>query len=123
MSKERLVELIEQARKLEALDILLGDPDVIADMSRGDECLAEYLLDNGVVVLPVNVKQADRDVLYAAETIFDAWNDVTDAVPKGISWYYELQSVIQDIVKLSFGAGVLYREEAEAKLKEGENNA
>ena len=76
--------------------------------------VADYLLANGVIVPPNKV--SDTDVMCAAETIFDAWNDVTGAVCKGTSWYYELKSVIEDVVKLSFGAGVLYREEAEQAL-------
>ena len=81
------------------------------------EFVADYLLANGVIALPNKV--SDTDVMCAAETIFDAWNDVTGAVCKGTSWYYELKSVIEDVVKLSFGAGVLYREEAEQALKGG----
>lgn len=85
------------------------------------EHLANYLLANGVIVPPCKV--GDRYVMDTAKTIFNAWNDVTGAVVEGTSWYYELESVIEDIVKLSFGAGVLYREEAEAKLKELKDNA
>ena len=60
------------------------------------------------------------DVVDTAKTIFNAWNDITGALHKGTSWYYELESVIEDIVKLSFGAGVLYREEAEQALRKDE---
>lgn len=55
MSKERLVELIKRARALEQLDTLMGDPEVIADMSKGDEYLADYLIANGVIVPPCKV--------------------------------------------------------------------
>lgn len=55
MSKERLVELIEKAKVLRSLDILSGDPDVIVDMPKGDEYLADYLLANGVIVPPCKV--------------------------------------------------------------------
>ena len=71
---------------------------------------ADHLLDNGIVVPPVKV--GDKYVMDTAKSIFKAWNDVTGAVCEGTSWYYELESVIEDIVKLSFGAGVLYREDA-----------
>lgn len=80
------------------------------------EQIADYLLANGVICPPCKV--GDRYVMDTAKTIFNAWNDVTGALVEGTSWYYELESVIEDIVKLSFGAGVLYREEAEEKLKE-----
>ena len=82
------------------------------------DALANHLLANGVIAPPCKV--GDRYVMDTAKTIFNAWNDVTGAVVKGTSWYYELESVIEDIVKLSFGAGVLYREEAEKVLKERE---
>lgn len=80
------------------------------------ESTADYLLANGVILPPCKV--GDRYVMDTAKTIFNAWNDVTGALVEGTSWYYELESVIEDIVKLSFGAGVLYKEEAEEKLKE-----
>lgn len=58
-------------------------------------------------------KQIDNSetnyIIDTARTFFEEWNNVTGAVPKGTSWYYELESVIEDIVKLSFGAGVLYK--------------
>ncbi len=84
---------------------------------RSDD-VVDSLLANGVIVLP-EVK--DRYVMDTAKTLFESWNDVTGAICKNTSWYYEHESVIEDIVKLSFGAGVLYREEVEAKLKELSN--
>lgn len=33
-----------------------------------------------------------------AHNLFDKWNDVTGFVPKFTSYYYELQSVIEDAV-------------------------
>ena len=86
----------------------------------GKECKFFNVPADNVVVLPCKVK--DGDVLCTARTIFEAWNDVTGAVCKGTSWYYELESVIEDVVKISFGAGVLYKEEAEKTLGTGENN-
>ena len=83
------------------------------------EQVADYLLANGVIVPPCKV--GDKYVMDTAKTIFKAWNDVTGAVCEGTSWYYELESVIEDIVKLSFGAGVLYREEAEQALNNIQN--
>ena len=117
MKKERLVELLGNA-PIGVNGITLLDkhePKAIEEIA--DRLLAS----EEVIVLPCKVKEADSDVLWTAETIFDAWNNVTGAVCEGTSWYYELKSVIEDIVKLSFGAGVLYKE-AEAKLKEGKKN-
>lgn len=59
----------------------------------------------------------DNDILDTAKVIFEEWNNVSGVVPERTSWYWELESVIEDIVKLSFGAGVLYKQEAEAALK------
>jgi len=35
-----------------------------------------------------------------ALNVFDEWNDVTGAIPKGISWYYEAQACIEDAVRI-----------------------
>lgn len=117
MSKERLIELIGNA-SFGVNKQTLFDHHKASAIEEVANCL---LASEEVIVLPCKVKEADSDVLWTAETIFDAWNNVTGAVCEGTSWYYELKSVIEDIVKLSFGAGVLYKE-AEAKLKEGKKN-
>jgi hypothetical protein len=31
---------------------------------------------------------------------FDKWNDVTGCFPKGTSYYYEIQGIVQDAVKI-----------------------
>jgi hypothetical protein len=31
---------------------------------------------------------------------FDTWNDVTGVIPKGSGYYYEMQGVISDAVKI-----------------------
>jgi hypothetical protein len=41
-----------------------------------------------------------RDAERKALNEFDKWNDVTGAISKGSSWYYELQSVIEDAVHI-----------------------
>ena len=79
------------------------------------ERLADMLIANGVIV--PSCKVGDRYVFDTAMTILNTWNDVTGALHKGSSWYAELESVIEDIVKLSFGAGVLYREQSEQALE------
>ena len=110
--RDKLIELLEKL-----FEFHIDDPYCIPD----EADFADDLLANGVILPPCKVE--DRYVMDTAKTIFNAWNDVTGALVEGTSWYYELESVIEDIVKLSFGAGVLYKEEAEEKLKELENNA
>jgi len=45
------------------------------------------------------MKQGElADAKRRALNIFDGWNDVTGAVTKGSSWYYELQGVVEDAV-------------------------
>lgn len=53
-----------------------------------------------------------------ALAIFDEWNDVTGAIPKGISWYYEAQGVIEEVAAMAFGAGIFYESERESAVKE-----
>ena len=112
--RDRLIELLVNFNPYKDPIRQMADRMII-------EKIADYLLANGVILPPCKV--GDRYVMDTAKNIFNAWNDVTGALVEGTSWYYELESVIEDIVKLSFGAGVLYREEAEAKLRErsGEN--
>ncbi len=123
--RDRLIELFEAVEKDPAITCPHYKTDKTCDtckytinnyLCNHTERMVDYLLANGVIVPPCKV--GDKYVMDTAKTIFNAWNEVTGAVVKGTSWYYELESVIEDIVKLSFGAGVLYREEAEEKLKE-----
>ena len=46
-----------------------------------------------------------------ALSTFDKWNDVTGAIPKGTSWYYEAQALIEEIAAMAFGAGIFYESE------------
>ena len=39
-----------------------------------------------------------KDAQRRALNILDAWNEVTGAIVRGSSWYYELQSVVEDAV-------------------------
>ena len=113
--RKRLVELIKQGDKAFADKYTGKTMKLVDEIEEVYDFIADHLLDNGIVVPPVKV--GDKYVMDTAKIIFKAWNDVTGAVCEGTSWYYELESVIEDIVKLSFGAGVLYREEAEKALK------
>ena len=79
------------------------------------ENIADHLLANGVIVPPDH-----KSLFWTAENMLEQWNEVTGAIPQNTSWYYELLSIIEDTVNLSFGAGVLYKEKAEQALKERE---
>jgi hypothetical protein len=57
-------------------------------------------------------------VKYDAIDIFDQWNDTTGALDKGTSWYCEIQSIIEEVAAMAFGAGVIYQSEASAALSE-----
>lgn len=108
--RERLIDLLTN-------DLHRADNPLQFTSDEIVERLADYLLENGIIVPPCNM--GDRYVFDTAITILNTWNDVTGALHKGSSWYAELESVIEDIVKLSFGAGILYREQAEQALKGG----
>lgn len=63
-------------------------------------------------------------VKYDAVDIFDQWNDTTGALDKGTSWYCEIQSIIEEVAAMAFGAGAIYQSEASAalaKMEEREN--
>ena len=57
-NRERLIDLIKKAEKQELLDLFTADLDEAVDMSGGTqfngsvEYLADYLISNGVVVIP-----------------------------------------------------------------------
>lgn len=57
-------------------------------------------------------------VKYDAVDIFDQWNDTTGALDKGTSWYCEIQSIIEEVAAMAFGAGAIYQSEASAALSE-----
>lgn len=38
--------------------------------------------------------------IWQAFNVLDAWNNVTGCFPKGTSYYYEMQSVVEDAVKI-----------------------
>ena len=53
--RDRLIELIKNAKVREQADLLFSDIDTAIDMPSGDEYLANYLLANGVIVPPCKV--------------------------------------------------------------------
>lgn len=58
--RDRLIELIEKAKKQECLNAMCGDIDSLIDSPRGVEFIADFLLANGVIVPPCKV----GDVVY-----------------------------------------------------------
>jgi hypothetical protein len=79
--------------------------------------LTDYLLANGVIVPPDH-----KTLFWTAENMLEQWNETTGAIAPHTSWYYELLSILEDTVNLSFGAGLLYKQQAERALKEREQN-
>lgn len=53
--RERLIKLLKQAEKQQSLNAVCGDIDSLIDSPRGAEFIADYLIENGVVVLPCKV--------------------------------------------------------------------
>ncbi len=67
---ERLIKLLKQAEKQQSLNAVCGDIDSLIDSPRGAEFIADYLLENGAVVLPCKV----GDVVY----IIDEGDECTE---------------------------------------------
>lgn len=55
-----------------------------------------------------------------ALAVYDEWNDVAWVMPKGTSYYYECQSVIEDAFEIGFAAGQehLINEKLRGRLNE-----
>lgn len=53
--RERLIKLLKQAEKQQILNAVCGDIDSLIDSPRGAEFIADYLIENGVVLLPCKV--------------------------------------------------------------------
>lgn len=72
----------------------------------------EDLIENGTLIeLPLDI-----DILEDyAHKIFDSWNDITGAISKNRSWYYEALSVIDDIVGMVWG---ITSRQCETKFRE-----
>jgi hypothetical protein len=67
----------------------------------------------------VEIPFTDKDILEDyAHRMFDSWNDITGAIPKGCSWYGEVLSVIDDIVGMVYG---ITKRQAEKRLEELQN--
>ena len=112
--------MTDRERLIELLKVCLNDENIETDdgyvgFDVRYENIADYLLENGVVVPPDH-----KTLFWTAENMLEQWNETTGAIEPHTSWYYELLSIFEDTVNLSFGAGILYKEEAEKALKERE---
>lgn len=80
--REKLIELIKEAKKNEAFETLMADIDSVIDMPHGDEYLAYYLLANGVIVLP-----CDKGTKLKYDGIdyeVDHWNIIASAFNENV---------------------------------------
>jgi len=106
-SVEELVEIKEAAISgLEMCKILMA----IKELKQLKQQICQAEKAGRVVVLPKETYQP-LFVKSDALAIFDNWNDVTGAIPKGTSWYYEVQAVIEEVAAMAFGTGIFYQAE------------
>lgn len=133
--RERLIELIIDKLIIQAFD----NGEYIETEVNVDE-IADYLLENGVVVLPFKVGDM-IDKFFSHNTIIALWYD--DPVDKhhshllwcGMAWdipedykslrFAKFMGVVAERIDKSDTLNIkimLAKEEAEAKLKEGETN-
>lgn len=125
--RDRLIELLKQAEKQQSLNAVCGDIDSLIDSPKGAEFIADYLLANGVVVLPYSI----------GSKVYSVINSMTLPIPIDvyeceIQRYVLTQHGISAIVKFKKGSVTygdihkdvselhLTREEAERALKGGE---
>ena len=55
--RDRLIELIDKACHQEAFDAVFSSIDDVLDMPKGKEYMANYLIEKGVIVPPMNIGQ------------------------------------------------------------------
>ncbi len=127
--RERLIKLLKQAEIQQILNAVCGDIDSLIDSPRGAEFIADYLLENGVVLLPCKAGDAvyivDRtsdSVVSGIITHFE-YNLYTTpkewiTVVSNELWYGKTE--IRNRIDLLIGKTVfLSREDAERALKGG----
>lgn len=52
--------------------------------------------------------------------IFESWNEITGVFGVNTSRYHEIESLIEEVAAMAFGAGVIYQSEASVALAEME---
>lgn len=120
--RKRLIKLLKQAEKQQSLNAVCGDIDSLIDSPRGAEFIADYLIENGVVVPTskvgekVYIHQFDnkmKKVVVECEII--EHNEAEELFKVELTDGRILTLLFQFIGKTIF----LTREEAEAKLEGG----
>jgi len=125
--RDRLIEMINEAKKQECLDAVFGDIDSLIDSPRGAEAIADHLLANGVIVPPCKVgenlyfNKAETDETCPAKVIGICIDYYTPSMPLWITIEYESKLIGRQEEKMTSGVFELLchysREEAEVKLK------
>lgn len=117
---ERLIDLIKKAEKQELLDFFTADLDEAIDMSGGTqfngtvEHLADYLISNGVVVLPCKVGDKVYELTTSEEIEQRKVKDIiydNEGFRLRLEPYFSYEYYLNETVFLT-------REEAEQALKE-----
>lgn len=104
-NKEKLIEL---------LDIIIQP----SEKTLGQ--IADYLLENGVIVLPCKIGDAVYYVNYKEKRIFHSYIKYITITTKGLTYVTHWDSAYHDE---DFGETIFFtKEEAETKLKEGQQN-
>ena len=115
--RDRLMELIKNAKTQEQCDFWFGDIDTAIDMPDHEEYLANYLVKHGVIVPPCKV----------GDTVYDIW-DGTACATRVLHFvyfgdYWACRTVSSFPTVGEFGERIfLTKEEAEQALKEREQS-
>ena len=49
--------------------------------------------------------------------IFESWNEITGVFGVNTSRYHEIESLIEEVAAMAFGAGIMYQDEAIKKME------
>lgn len=117
---DRLIELIDKACYQEAFDAVFSSIDEVLDMPKGKEYMANYLLENGVIVPPVKEGQIlyiiEAGIIIEAKVIEYKYCSNSN---NGVHWHIIFEELFA-MSEAHIGDSVFYsREEAEQTLKGG----
>jgi hypothetical protein len=81
-TREKLIELLKEAKAKEQYDFLFGDIDTAIDMPHGAEYYADHLIANGVTIISEHwaTEQAYKNGLEDGKP---KWIPVSERLPKG----------------------------------------
>lgn len=125
MSKERLVELHDEAVTVWDTYLNMCEGQDVEPEKTYDEVVADYLLENGVIVPPLKIGQELWDIHYNKprkwEVVYLGYNGKEWHI--NIHWWKDRHNFKTLSITYPFVGKMWYltREEAEAKLKEGES--